>query len=101
LAAGYRLRRVPGAADAVDRVKTTMATNSPAPAAAGASATSGGGLVEYLRGVRAELKKAEWPSRAEMFQLTRVVLLLILIVAVYCGSLDGLLGLVTNRLFGR
>jgi len=55
----------------------------------------------YLRGVRAELKKAEWPSRAQLFQLTRVVLLLILIVAVYVGALDGLLGLVTNRLFSR
>jgi preprotein translocase subunit SecE len=78
-----------------------MATNSPAPAAAGTPTTSGGGLMEYLRGVRSELKKAEWPSRAELFQLTRVVLLLILIVAVFCGSLDGLLGLITNRLFSR
>ena len=78
-----------------------MATNSPAPGAAGVSAVSGSGIAEYLRGVRAELKKAEWPSRAQLFQLTRVVLLLILIVAVYCGALDGLLGLVTNRLFSH
>jgi preprotein translocase SecE subunit len=78
-----------------------MATSSPAPATPGASASSGGGLAEYLRGVRAELKKAEWPSRSELFQLTRVVLLLIVIVAVYCGTLDGLLGLITNRLFGH
>jgi len=83
------------------RVKTTMATNSPAPGAAGAPTISGGSVVEYLRGVRSELKKAEWPSRAQLFQLTRVVLLLILIVAVYCGALDGLLGLVTNRLFSH
>jgi preprotein translocase SecE subunit len=57
------------------------------------------GIVEYLRGVRSELKKAEWPSRPELIRLTQVVLVLIAIVAVYCGTLDGLLNLVTSRLF--
>ncbi|MBC7806675.1 MAG: preprotein translocase subunit SecE [Akkermansiaceae bacterium] len=58
-------------------------------------------LGRYLSEVQVELKKAEWPTRAELIRLTQVVLTLIFIVAVYCGGLDGLLGLVTNRLFNR
>ena len=56
---------------------------------------------QYLKEVQIELKKAEWPTRTELIRLTRVVLTLILIVAVYCGGLDGILGLLTNRLFNR
>jgi preprotein translocase SecE subunit len=81
------------------KVKEKMATKTPAlPDIPSASA---GGFAEYLRGVRAELKKAEWPSRAELIRLTQVVLVLIAIVALYCGGLDYLLGLVTNKLFNR
>ena len=58
-------------------------------------------LGRYLSEVQTELKKAEWPTRAELIRLTQVVLTLIFIVAIYCGGLDGLLGLVTNRLFNR
>lgn len=64
---------------------------------------SGGGfnLGRYLSEVQIELKKAEWPTRAELIRLTQVVLTLIFIVAVYCGGLDGLLGQITNRVFNR
>jgi preprotein translocase SecE subunit len=58
-------------------------------------------LGEYLKGVRNELRQAEWPSRAELIRLTQVVLTLIFIIAVYCGTLDFLLSLITNRLFNR
>jgi preprotein translocase SecE subunit len=59
------------------------------------------GLAEYLRGVRTELKKAEWPSRPELIRLTQVVLILITVVALYCGGLDFLLNQITSRLFNR
>ena len=59
------------------------------------------GLQEYFQGVVKELKIAEWPSRAELIRLTQVVLTLIGIVAMYCGGLDFLLSLVTNKLFNR
>ena len=75
-----------------------MATNNPATRGRGVSA---GGFTEYLRGVREELLKAKWPTRTELIQLTQVTLVLIAIVAAYCGGLDFLLGLVTNRIFGR
>ena len=59
------------------------------------------GFGEYLKGVRNELRQAEWPSRAELIRLTQVVLTLIFIIAVYCGTLDFLFSLVTSRLFNR
>ena len=75
---------------------TEIKTGTPAPNAA----KSGGfDIVEYLRGVRSELKKAEWPSRPELIRLTQVVLILIAVVALFCGTLDFLLGLITNKLF--
>ena len=59
------------------------------------------GFVEYLKGVREELKKAIWPTREELFRLTQIVLLLIAIVALYCGALDAVLGVLTSRIFGK
>jgi preprotein translocase SecE subunit len=61
---------------------------------------SAAGVVQYLREVRAELKppKTEWPSRAELIRLTQIVLILIVIVATYCGGLDGALSYLVNRL---
>jgi preprotein translocase SecE subunit len=59
------------------------------------------GFVEYLKGVREELKKAVWPTPAELIRLTQIVLLLITVVAVYCGALDSLLGTLTGRIFTK
>lgn len=59
------------------------------------------GLGEYLKGVRNELRQAEWPKRAELIRLTQVVLTLIFIIAVYCGALDFVLSLLTSKLFNR
>ena len=79
-----------------------MATETvAADTAAAAAPKQGFNLGRYLSEVQVELKKAEWPTRAELIRLTQVVLTLIFIVAVYCGGLDGILGLVTNRLFNR
>ena len=59
------------------------------------------GLQEYLKGVREELKKAIWPTRDELIKLTQVVVAIIAIVAVYCGAIDYVLALITDRIFGR
>ena len=75
------------------------ASDTPGPAVA--ELPKRGGIVQYLREVNAELKKAQWPTRAELIRLTQVVLLLIAVVAAYCGTLDGLLSMVSDRLFGR
>ena len=61
---------------------------------------SAAGLGEYLRGVREELAKAKWPTRAELYQLTKVVLGVIFAVALFVGTLDMALGWVTQRFLG-
>ena len=58
------------------------------------------GFGAYLRGVQEELRKAQWPTRPELIRLTQVVLGIIAVVAVYCGGIDALLSVITNRLFG-
>lgn len=87
-----------------------MAATTTTPAAGGGKTDKPGadaprerGLGAYLRGVREELKppRTQWPSRSELIQLTKVTLVIIAVVAAYCGALDSLLGLVTNNLFGR
>ena len=74
----------------------------PGPAGPAAAVRSRGNLnlVEYLKGVREELKKAQWPTRAELIRLTQVVLAVIFITAVYVGALDGALGWLTGRFLG-
>ncbi|MBC8102398.1 MAG: preprotein translocase subunit SecE [Cytophagales bacterium] len=74
---------------------------SDTPVRAAGEASTGRGLLQYLRDVNAELKKAEWPTRAELIRLTQVVLILIAVVAAYCGSLDAVLSLITGKLFGQ
>jgi preprotein translocase subunit SecE len=59
------------------------------------------GFVEYLKGVREELKKAVWPTREELIRLTQVVLLLIAVVGVYCGAIDSILGVLMSRVFTK
>jgi preprotein translocase subunit SecE len=58
------------------------------------------GIAEYLRGVREELRKAVWPTRAELIRLTQVVLAVIAVVAIYCGALDAVLSFITSRWLG-
>lgn len=57
------------------------------------------GFQEYLKGVRHELKSPQthWPSRPELIKMTQIVLLLILVVAIYCGGLDFLLSQLAER----
>jgi preprotein translocase SecE subunit len=79
------------------------ANTKPAPQRPGGSdgaSAQRGGLGQYLRDVRTELKKAQWPTKPELIKLTRVVLGVITIVALFCGALDAGLGWLTGRLFG-
>ena len=83
-------------ANAKEAANTRPPVN-PASAGRGPSLSSIG---EYFRGVREELRKAEWPSRPELIRLTQVVLAVIFVVAIYVGSLDALLSWVTTRFLG-
>ncbi len=47
-------------------------------------------VVRYLREVRAELTRVEWPSRAELIAMTVVVIIVLLAMALYLGAWDAL-----------
>lgn len=46
------------------------------------------GPVEYLRNTRAELRKVHWPSRQEAENLTKIVLVVTVSMALLMGLLD-------------
>ena len=50
-------------------------------------------LVEYLRDTRAELRKVHWPSRQEAENLTKIVLVVTVSMALLMGLLDYLFSL--------
>jgi preprotein translocase subunit SecE len=45
-------------------------------------------VTNYLKEVRLELKKVVWPERAEVIQMTLIVIITSAIVALYVGGLD-------------
>ncbi|NOX79532.1 MAG: preprotein translocase subunit SecE [Deltaproteobacteria bacterium] len=47
---------------------------------------------EFVREVEAEFKKIVWPTRKVTFGLTGFVIVLVIIIAIYLGSVDLLLG---------
>jgi preprotein translocase SecE subunit len=47
-------------------------------------------IKQYLRGVRAEFGKINWPSQAEVFSLTILILVMIILLTIYTGALDAL-----------
>ncbi|HEY3247670.1 MAG TPA: preprotein translocase subunit SecE [bacterium] len=47
-------------------------------------------IVRYLRDVRAELIRVEWPSRAELIAMTVVVIVVLLAMSLYLGAWDAM-----------
>jgi len=58
--------------------------------------TKPGGIRGFYRETIAELKKVSWPTRSEAINLTRVVLIVIVIMGAFLGTLDYLF----SQLFG-
>ena len=50
-------------------------------------------IVRYFRETRAELRKVRWPSRAEAWSLTKIVLAVTVSMAIFLGLLDYLFSL--------
>lgn len=46
------------------------------------------GIKKYLREVRAELRKVNWPNKKELISYTTVVLVTVFGVAVFIGLVD-------------
>jgi len=49
-------------------------------------------IVNYLKGVRAEVARVSWPTRSELISLTVLIVILMVIMTVYIWGVDGLLG---------
>lgn len=54
------------------------------------------GIRKFYRETSAELRKVSWPTRSEAINLTRVVLIVILLMSAFLGILDYLF----TQLFG-
>jgi len=55
-------------------------------------------IVSFLKEVRLEMKKVNWPSRQETIKYTLIVIGVCLAVAVYLGGLDFLFTNLIERL---
>ncbi len=53
--------------------------------------------VHYLKGVRTELKKVNWPTKAETTRFTIGVVLISTAVAVFFAALDYIFSIVLDR----
>lgn len=45
-------------------------------------------IVQYLREVWIELNRVEWPSRRELISMTVVVIVVLVAMAIYLGTMD-------------
>ena len=59
------------------------------------------GPVQFMKEVVAELRKVNWPTRAETIKLTAVVIAVSVIVGGFIGGLDILLLNITSTVFRR
>lgn len=55
---------------------------------------------QYLREVRAEMRKVAWPTWPEVRKYSIVVLVTVIIFTAYVGGLDALFGVFSTWLYG-
>ena len=58
-------------------------------------------ITRLFRETTAELRKVTWPTRAEAIGLTRVVIIVMVIMAAFLGSLDWLFFRFFGLILGR
>jgi preprotein translocase subunit SecE len=51
-------------------------------------------VVNYFKGVRAEVARVSWPTRNEVITLTALILLMAVIVTLYIWGVDGIWGII-------
>lgn len=56
-----------------------------------------GRVATYLREVRVELNRVDWPTRVELMRMSLVVLIVLLVVAVYLGLFDYIYTVIIKR----
>jgi len=85
------------------KTKPAKAKQAKAPAkdtTAGGPTTWWESAVQFLREVKTELKKVNWPNKKQTISSTGVVLALVAIVSVFLGLVDMLLARVVRIVIG-
>ena len=59
--------------------------------------SQGGGFGQFLRDVYDELRKVVWPTPGELYRYTLVVIFTVVLLGVFIGGVDYLLGEATRR----
>lgn len=57
-------------------------------------------ITKFLKEVNGELRKVTWPTKQELTGSTIVVVIVSLIVAIFIGIVDRILGAGINAIFG-
>ena len=61
--------------------------SKPRPATSPAGGTRGG-FINFLRGVWDELRKTVWPTPAELYRYTLVVIFTVVVIGLFIGAAD-------------
>ena len=77
------------------------ARRTPPGATGGAPAKKRVGARQFLREVRQELKKVQWPTRKELGAYTTVVLVTVTVMTAFVFALDVFFSKVVLQLFGN
>jgi preprotein translocase subunit SecE len=56
-----------------------------------------GRVATYLREVRIELNRVDWPTRTELMRMSLVVLIVLLVMAIYLGLFDYIYTVIIKR----
>ncbi len=57
-------------------------------------------LVRYYRETVGELRKVSWPTREEALHLTRIVIIVLVVMAIFLGFVDWIGGMLLNLALG-
>ena len=55
-------------------------------------------LVKYLKEVKIEAKKVNWPTRKEALKYTLIVIGISMVVAIFLGTMDFIFTLILNKI---
>lgn len=57
-------------------------------------------IVRFLKETRAEMRKVTWPTRDELVESTKIVIIATIVVTIFIGIVDQILTLIIRRLLG-
>jgi len=66
-----------------------------------AQSSTGKNIIDFIRGVKAEVRKVVWPTRAETTQTTLAVMVMVILVGIFLWLLDMVLLWAIQMLTGQ